>query len=347
MKRQLRILSVIDIPWNSGLAAYAFGQAQALRGAGHSVVFACPAGSAAEDFAARNGFASYAIPGRKEHHKLPLALLRLRSIAAREKIDLAAAHTGRAQTLAFLAGLPLVRIKADAKRPSAGFTFGSVKKVVAASSYIKALYLAAGLDASKIAVIPPGIEPPALPAPRTAPPYRVGLLGRLDLVKGHDCFLRAAALLLSGGAPAEFHIAGYEANLKYAELRQAAADLGIADKVFFHGRTDGPFGFMAACDVGVIPSLGSEAVSRAALEWLAAGRPVVASAVGSLPEFVPAERLAAPGNAGDLADRLRPLLSDGALLAAAGAAGRERAEREFSAAAFAAATARVFEEAAA
>lgn len=347
MKRQLKILSVIDIPWNSGLAAYAFAQAGALRDAGHGVVFACPAGSAAQEFAAANGFKSYEIPGRKQHHKLPLALLRLRAIARDEAIDLAAAHTGRAQTLAFLLGLPLVRVKADAKRPSAGFTFGSVKKVIAASSYIEGLYLASGLDRAKIAVIRQGVALPPPSALRSAPPYRVGLLGRLDLVKGHDCFLHAAADLLRSGAQAEFHVAGYEANLKYAELRRTAADLGIAEKVFFHGRTEGPFAFMAACDIGVIPSLGSEAVSRAALEWLAAGRPLVASAVGSLPEYAPAERLVPPGDPAALAAALAPLLSDPAILEKLGGENRARAAKDFSPAAFAAATVKNFEEAAA
>ncbi|OGR73714.1 MAG: hypothetical protein A2089_02650 [Elusimicrobia bacterium GWD2_63_28] len=342
----MKILSVIDIPWNSGLAAYAFDQARALREAGHAVIFACPAGSAAQDFAAANGFKAYEIPGRKEHHKVPLALLRLRGIAKDEAVDVVAAHTGRAQTLAFLLGLPLVRVKADAKRPSAGFTFGSIKKVIAASAYIRDLYLKAGLDPARITVIPQGIDLPPPVERQARPPYRVGLLGRLDLVKGHDCFLRAAADLLRGGAIAEFHIAGYEANLKYAELRRAAADLGITEKVFFHGRTEGPFGFMSLCDIGVIPSLGSEAVSRAALEWLAAGRPVVASSVGSLPEYVREPWLFPAGDAAALSLRLAPLLADRALIKKTGDENRARAAGEFSREGFAAATVQIFEEAA-
>lgn len=346
MKRPLRILSVIDIPWNSGLAAYAFEQAKALRAAGHAVSFACPAGSAAEEFAAKSGFKAFEIPGRKQHHRLPLALLRLRAAAAAEKIDVVAAHTGRAQSLAFLLGLPLVRVKADAKKPSAGFTFATVKKVVAASRHIESLYRSAGLDPARLAVVRQGIALPELPPLRAAAPLRAGLLGRLDPVKGHDCFLEAAALLLKDGVKAEFHIAGYEANIKYDDLRRRAGALGIAASVVFHGRTDGPWGFMGACDIGVIPSLGSEAVSRAALEWLAAGRPVVASSVGSLPEYVREDRLVPPGDPAALAAALKPLLRDPALAARLGAANRARAASEFSLPAFGAATAQIFEEAA-
>jgi glycosyltransferase involved in cell wall biosynthesis len=343
MKQPLKILSVIDIPWNSGLAAYAFDQARALRAGGHGVVFACPEGSAAMEFAARENFKHFAIPGRKAYHQLPLALFNLRSIAKEEGINVVAAHSGRAQTLAFLLGLPVVRVKADAKKPSAGFTFSAVAKIIAASGCIKDLYAAAGLDQAKLAVIRQAITPPLTLARAPRPPYRVGLLGRLDLVKGHVCFLQAAAELLRAGAPAEFHIAGYEANVKYEELRSTAAELGIEKSVFFHGKVDGPFPFMGSCDIGVIASLGSEAVSRAALEWLAAGRPLVSTSAGSLPEFVDAPWLVPPGDAQALAAKINILLSDPALAQKLGEENRAKALRDFSPAAFAAATCAVFE----
>jgi glycosyltransferase involved in cell wall biosynthesis len=346
MKRQLRILSTIDIPWNSGLAAYAFDQALALRAGGHRVCFACPAGSAAMEFAAKEGFEAFAVPGRKEHHKLPLALLRLRSIARDKGIDLVAAHTGRAQTLAAMLGLRVVRVKADAKTPSVGLTSSAVARTITASAYLRDLYLKAGLPAEKITVIPPGLATPRLLLRLPSRPYRVGMLGRLDLVKGHDCFLKAAAELLRAGVPATFHIAGYEANLKYEELRRAAADLGAAAGVFMHGRVGGAFDFIGSCDIGVIPSLGSEAVSRAALEWLAAGKPLVASAVGSLPEYVPPSRLVPPGDPAALAAKLKELLAAPEAISEEGAANRARAAKAFGPAAFAAATCAAFEEAA-
>jgi glycosyltransferase involved in cell wall biosynthesis len=344
MKQRLKILSAIDIPWNSGLAAYAFAQAKALRDLGHEVSFACPEGSAAMAFAEEEGLRRCAIPGRKQHHKLPLALLRLRAAARDAGAEVVAAHTGRMQTLASMLGLPVVRVKADTKRPSAGFIFKGAARTIVASSYIESLYAAAGLSRDKLTLIRQGLTPPP-PSPRlAAAPYRVGLLGRLDLVKGHSVFLRAAAELARSGVRAEFHIAGYEANLKYSDLRREAADLGVEDRVFFHGKTDGPFPFMAACDIGVVCSLGSEAVSRAAAEWLASGRALVASAVGSLPEYVHADWLVPPDDPFALAAKLADLLASPEKIAMLGAANRARAEREFSPAAFGAATEKVFLE---
>lgn len=345
MKQPLRILSVIDIPWNSGLAAYAFDQALALRGAGHSVTFACPEDSAAMRFAAKEGFRALPLPGRKDYLRLPLALLRLRSAARAGGIDVVCAHSGRAQTLGFLLGLPLLRVKADAKKPTAGFTFSSVKMTIAASAYIKDLYLDAGLDASRLAVISQGIKLPPASAPLSSPPFKIGLLGRLDPVKGHACFLRAAADLLRSGIKAEFHIAGYEANIKYSDLLKIAEELEIAPGVVFHGKVEDPYKFMAACDIGVIASLGSEAVSRAALEWLASGRPLISTPAGSLPEYVAPAWLVPPGDHAALAGKLAELLSDPSKIKTLGEENRARAARDFSEEAFAAATRAAFEAA--
>ena len=191
-----------------------------------------------------------------------------------------------------------------------------------------------------------GIALPPLPPPQPGGKIKIGLLGRLDPVKGHEVFLKAAALLLGRGAAAEFHLAGYEANLKYADLLRQAEDLEIDASVVFHGRVDGPFKFMTGCDIGVIASLGSEAVSRAALEWLASGRPLVSTTAGSLPEFVENDWLVPPGDHEALAARLGLLLADPAAAAALGARNRARAEKDFSQAAFAAATCAAIEEAA-
>lgn len=339
----MKILSAIDIPWNSGLAAYAFDQALALRAAGHAVVFACPPGSAAEAFAAREGFGCLPLPGRKEHLRLPAAVWRLRKAAAAGKFDAVCAHTGRTQTIGALLGLPLLRVKADVKVPSAGFAQRAVRRTVAASEYIKGLYWQAGLGEG-VRVIRQGIDLPPFTPPQPGGKVKIGLLGRLDPVKGHEVFLKAAAQLLGSGASAEFHIAGYEANIKYADLLRQAEDLEIAAAVVFHGRVDGPFKFMAGCDIGVIASLGSEAVSRAALEWLASGRPLVSTSAGSLPEYVEADWLVPPGDHAALAGKLGRLLAAPAAAAALGAANRARAAAEFSTAAFAAATVKTFEE---
>jgi glycosyltransferase involved in cell wall biosynthesis len=83
-----------------------------------------------------------------------------------------------------------------------------------------------------------------------------------------------------------------------------------------------------------------EAMPLSVLEAMAAGLPVVASAVGGLPEMVSDGEtgfLVAPGDAAGLGDALARLVADPALRARMGAAGRRRARERFDLPGFAAA----------
>ena len=84
----------------------------------------------------------------------------------------------------------------------------------------------------------------------------------------------------------------------------------------------------AHCAVGVVPSIWPEPLSLAAVEAMACGRPVVASATGGLPEVVidgETGLLVPAGDVGALRDALRALLSDPVLRRRLGEAARRRA----------------------
>ena len=69
------------------------------------------------------------------------------------------------------------------------------------------------------------------------------------------------------------------------ELEAQAAALGIAERVVFTGRRDDVPAVTAALDVAVLPSY-REAQGLAILEAMALSRPVVATAVGGIPEMI-------------------------------------------------------------
>ena len=108
------------------------------------------------------------------------------------------------------------------------------------------------------------------------------------------------------------------------------ADLGLGETVRFTGAVADVRTALAAMDVFVLPSR-AEGMSNALLEAMAAGRPVVATAVGGTLEAVDAERtgiLVPPGDPAALAGAAVGLLADPARAAAvAGAAARQVAER--------------------
>src|SRR5262249_31102514 len=115
----------------------------------------------------------------------------------------------------------------------------------------------------------------------------VGTVGRLEERKGHGRFLEAAQSLLAAanGLRPQLLIVG-DGPLRETLARQAAA-LGLTDSVRFTGALADVRLPLAAMDVFVLPS-DAEGMSNALLEAMAAGRPVVATAVGGTVEVLEA-----------------------------------------------------------
>jgi glycosyltransferase involved in cell wall biosynthesis len=133
-----------------------------------------------------------------------------------------------------------------------------------------------------------------------------------------------------------------------ASLRAQARGLDLGECVLFAGHAGSVAPWMRGSAVGVIPSLGSEAVSRVALEWMAQARPVVASSVGGMPELIESGRsglLVPPGRADALAEAVLSLLADPPWLRLLGELARRSAETRFSTERLLRETARVYEEA--
>jgi len=158
----------------------------------------------------------------------------------------------------------------------------------------------------------------------------VGTACRLVPLKGLAHLIDAMALL-RGDLPAlRLEIAG--SGPQRAALEAQVRRAGLDDRVTFLGWQGDLARVFPRWDIFCLPSL-EEAFGIAALEAMAAGLPVVASAVGGLPELVDHDRtghLVPAGNAASLARSLRQLAEDPALRAAMGAAGRRRARDLFS-----------------
>jgi glycosyltransferase involved in cell wall biosynthesis len=165
-------------------------------------------------------------------------------------------------------------------------------------------------------------------------------VGRLDVQKGLDVLLRAAVRV----SEARFVIAGE--GPERAILEAQAADLALGDRVLFLGyRTDIPE-LLAASDVFVLPSR-FEGSSLAVLEAMAAGKPVISSAIGGTDELIlsgDSGLLVPPDDPEALATELTRVLSAPELRGRLGSAARSRVETEFSAPAMAGRVMRVYED---
>jgi glycosyltransferase involved in cell wall biosynthesis len=188
-----------------------------------------------------------------------------------------------------------------------------------------------GVPRRKIVIVPNGLDVSRFRPRALAPPLRrVITVANLRPEKGHDVLLEAARLVLARFPDARFELVGD--GPERARLVARADALGIAGAVSFLGHTDEVAGQLARADISALPSR-TEAFPNAALEAMASGLPVVASAVGGLVELVDDRRtglLTPAGDATALAGRLCELMADGALGGRLGRAARAAVEARFS-----------------
>lgn len=193
----------------------------------------------------------------------------------------------------------------------------------------------AGLRASKLVVIGNGLPDAAFantaPAlPRDPDILRVGMIARMNIrAKNHDCFLQAAARLTTEFPEVEFVLVG-DGPFR-GELEKLAGDLGIERQVKFLGDRRDIAAVLASMDISVVASA-SESLSNVMLESMAAGVPVIATAVGGNTELAGFDRaLLIPANhEAALAGRIAELLRDEKLRRDTAARARYFAQENFS-----------------
>lgn len=177
-----------------------------------------------------------------------------------------------------------------------------------------------------------GVES-AAPLPTDIPPQArlTGICGRLGKNKGIDAYLQAVAHLGAGFDDVHHLVIGSGATEQVAMFHSLAAQLGIRERVHFLGFRDDAPALLGRLAVMVSASR-RESFGRTLVEAMAQGVPVVATRSGGPEEIIEDGKsgfLVDVGDAEAIAERMARLLSDPALAAAFGAAGRLRAHEHF------------------
>ena len=115
----------------------------------------------------------------------------------------------------------------------------------------------------------------------------IGCLGNLYPVKGHTYLVQAAATICQRYPDSVFLFAGRGKMLE--SLQRQAVQLGVERNMRFLGFRDDTPMLLAAMDLFVLPSL-SEGLPLSLLEAMAACKPIIASAVGGIPEVIVHEK---------------------------------------------------------
>jgi glycosyltransferase involved in cell wall biosynthesis len=282
------------------------------------------------------------------------AVRALSAYLRREEIDLLHAHMYRAEVVgtraAMAAGTPVVmatvhssRVRSEADVATLAALTPAMDRLIVPSASIAAKVRSEGRDRVPFSVIPNGVDLARFDLPLAGCDLRraysipgsavlFGVVARLEPEKGHRHMIDAMPSILRG-APESWLVIVGEGSLD-DELRARAAALPkrARERIVFTGRREDVAAITGELDAAVLPSL-REAQGISILEAMARRKPVVASAVGGIPEVVTdgLDGLLVPaGDAAALANACVRLASSGALRARLGEAGRATVEARFS-----------------
>ncbi len=227
-------------------------------------------------------------------------------------------------------GIPVVLtghgcdVNRDLDTPGVGWQIKNAlrksERITVVSDKLAERVIAAGVPAGKVSVIPNGIDTALFsPVDRVASKRRLGFadgkkhllyVGQLVEVKALDVLIRAVGVLQDHfPEPVIAHLVG-EGPLE-GELRALAVREGVAEAIVFEGqkRHGEVAEWMAAADLLCLPSK-REGCPNVVLEALATGIPVVASAVGAIPDLVDRSSglLVSQGDSGALAEAIAEAL---------------------------------------
>jgi glycosyltransferase involved in cell wall biosynthesis len=279
------------------------------------------------------------------------AVLRLARMLRRDAVTIVHCHNHAAMVYgalaARLAARPRVVYTVHGARTSARRAtgrwqrMGLLREVVFVSRHARDVARVAGTRAHTH-VVTNGVDSSAFALDRAAgervrrelgiaPDARVcGIVARLTPAKDHRTLFEAVRRLREAGSGVHCIVVG-DGEMRGA-LESAVRALGLDDLVHFTGARANVRDYLGAMDVFVLSSV-TEGLAMTLLEAMAAGKPVVATRVGGNPEVVEDGRtglLVSPGDPDALASAVDTILRRPELQAAMGAAGRDRARRNFS-----------------
>jgi len=368
--RMLKVLFPAHIKWYNAEAEYLHRLARGMRRRGHAPVIWGRPGSPLLSRAAADGVETveWGDPASTDPAKLITTARFMERLIREGGFDLVNAHRSEGfPVLAWTArkaGAPMIRTRADMRTPRLAFLNGAMHRrltaaVITANDILRdEIMLRFDLAPDRVTTIRMGIRPGEMTPARGKDEAKkelgigpqekvVGVMGRLGPVKGQEFLLRAAPRIIEALPETRFLVIypDVEGSDKFLPALQRSP---IKDRFVFAGPRPDRADLMQLADVAVIPSVGSEAHCRVALEWMDLSVPLVGSRVGVIPEIIDHGAtgfLVQPRYSETIADCLIELLSNTDRARRMGEAGRQRLEREFTEDAMVEANLEVFEKA--
>lgn len=160
--------------------------------------------------------------------------------------------------------------------------------------------------------------------------FTVGTIGRLSTEKGYRYLIQALKLLQNEGLDARLVMIGE--GYQRPELEKLVAAAGLSDRVFLPGYREGARRYLSLFNVFVMSSL-TEGLPITLLEAMQAKVPIVATAVGGIPEVLDngsAGLLVGPGKPGAISEAIHRVFAENQLGQKLGNAAYERVVTAYS-----------------
>jgi glycosyltransferase involved in cell wall biosynthesis len=327
-----RVLHVINGEHYAGAERVQDLLAQGLPRCGFEVGFACLKPG---EFPTQRRYAAAPLYSTPMRHRADFhAVRRIAEIVRSEDYRLIHAHTVRAGMIARWAaqraGVPWVyHVHSPAVRNTTRrwlnyanawmerFSLRSASRLIAVSESLRRQMIRQGFDPERITVVPNGV-PPLYEIPSRSKPRGVWTLGTMALFrprKGIEVLLDALTLLRYRGYALRLRAVGKFESPEYERKIHAQAELrGLADGITWTGFTGDVVSELAQMDLFILPSLCGEGMPMVVLEAMAAGVPLVATAVEGVPEVLRDGQdglLVPPGNAYALAQSIASVIDGG------------------------------------
>ena len=281
---------------------------------------------------------------------LAVCLLRLRHVLCRGGVDLVHVNNYRSapfgRLLARRAGVPCVSTVRETIGPEKVRQHGlrRLDALVAVCDSVARALVDAGVPRDRVGTVRSGVSIPPVPTASARRALReslggaaedpvVGIVAHILPHKGFDDLIQALPLIVRQIPRARCLVVGEAPRRKYLRhLVDLAERFGVGDRLIWVGAQEDVPRFLAAMDLFVLPSH-TEGLPLTVLEAMAAGRPVIGTAVGGIPEAVRHGEtgfVVPPRDPRRLAQAAVDVLANPALAKSMGEAGRATVREAFT-----------------
>lgn len=316
------IFQVVNVRWFNATAWYGLYLSRLLQEAGHKVVVLTLGGAESHKKALEWGLDARPVDLNSANPlRLAAALVRLIRLLRAEKPQVVNCHRGEGfflwgllKALGF--GFRLVRTRGDQRPPSSDvlnrWLHAQVADAVVVTNSRMARHFLSAMRTPehKVWLIHGGVDRErfrfdAAGRERVRAEFGYGpkeivlaLVGRFDRVKGQRETLQAVARLVhkQGLRRLRLMLLGFGSATGQDEVESWVREFKLERFVRITGKRDDVAACLSAADLGVVASLWSETIARAALEIMAAERPLISTDVGVMPDLLPPEALFPPGD---------------------------------------------------